>query len=179
MACLLVCKLPAPGAVTLAKSTEMRREETTPVLFHSPVFSFIHLSSLPSSLFLSATPLPFSILTTIPSILTVIWFLCVHIFPPYLCFLPFFTPPFLTLLLLKFYLSSILFPSFFRACTPFSVLFLHFSSLFFTLGPVVFISPSLSPNKINWCETIHFHIFLCILERRVQADLNLHVRERI
>lgn len=47
------------------------------------------------------------------------------------------------------------------------------------LVPVVFASLSLSPNKINWCETILLHVFLWNPERRLWSDLNLHVRKRI
>lgn len=77
-----------------------------------------------------------------------------------------------------FHLNSLLF-SFFCTLPLSSVPLLLFAFLFSTLEIVVLASPSLSPNKINWCETIHFHIFLCRWERRVQPDLNLHVRKRI
>lgn len=70
-----------------------------------------------------------------------------------------------------------IFPYLFCANTHYLVLL--FPPLFFTLDPVVFASPSLSSNQINWCETIHFHIFLWSLERRLWSDLNLHVREGI
>lgn len=85
-------------------------------------------------------------------------------------------------LLLSFHLLSSLrlFPSpFFCNYTHSSVLFLLPSPLPSTLVPVVFTFPSHSPNKIKWCETIHFHIFLWSPERRLWPDLNLHVRERI
>ncbi len=63
MACLLVCKLPALGAVTLAESAEMRRE------WHTPFFFSLLLSS------------PFFILY-------VLYFLMLSAPPPSSCCLP-------------------------------------------------------------------------------------------
>lgn len=53
------------------------------------------------------------------------------------------------------------------------------SPLSSTLVPVVFASASFSSNEINWCEMIHFHIFLWNPEKRLGPDLNLHVRNGI
>lgn len=160
MACLLVCKLPELGAVTLAKSTEMRREEHTAVfsLFHSHVFFFLHqsLSSPTSSAFVVS--ISFSSFFLLPS---------AH--PDLsLCFVSSSQAnPFLIL-------HSFLY---FEVPPPLPHYSLFLVSLLICL--VVFASFSLFSNKIKWCDMIHFHVFLRSLESRVPPDLNLHVRERI
>lgn len=120
--------------------------------------------------------------------------------PPlsFCCLLPIFlslsrlVPTPIILLIISYVLYSFVhIPSFFPPLFPFTRIFpylfcanthylvLLFPPLFFTLDPVVFASPSLSSNQINWCETIHFHNFLWSLERRLWSDLNLYVREGI
>lgn len=154
MACLLACFLPALRAEMLAKSTKIRREWHTPVFFSFP--SLLFFFTLPSLLLL------LSVLLLFPSVV------CYPSFCPYLvsCLLPsFFSSPhmyFLHLCISPVFPPSISIyshlPLSFCANTHYLVLL--FPPLFFTLDPVVFASPSLSSNQINWCETIHFHIFL-------------------
>lgn len=154
MACLLACELPALRAEMLAKSTKIRREWHTPVFFSFP--SLLFFFTLPSLLLL------LSVLLLFPSVV------CYPSFCPYLvsCLLPsFFSSShmyFIHLCISRFFPPLFpftrIFPYLFCANTHYLVLL--FPPLFFTLDPVVFASPSFSSNQINWCETIHFHIFL-------------------
>lgn len=153
MACLLVCELPALGAVTLARSSEMRREWHTPVFFFC-LFYFLLLSAPPPSsccllpillpsLFLSS---PFSLISS--DVLSFLFYPSVPTFFNPLLLLLSVTSTFI-LILLSF-CSVSLFCSYTHSSSPLSS----------TLVPVVFASASFSSNEINWCEMIHFHVFL-------------------
>lgn len=179
MACLLVCKLPALRAEMLAKNTKIRREWHIPVcfsflsfLFSLPCPPFFFCSLLPF-LFICAPPLSFCCFLPIPLSqshpMPTLIILLISSFVLYLSKPP---PPFSPSL--SIYL---LLPLSFCANTHSLVLLSPL--LFFILDPVVFTSPLLSSNQINWCETIHFHIFLWSPEKRLWSDLNLYVRERI